>query len=596
MKKNLTKLVVLSALLAPLSTNLVSCKPTSTEVTCQELAKQPENKGMITLNFWHAFNNVNETAAKTVVSKFNDIWTKKDGQKVCVTMVSQSNYDTLQTQINSSITAGNVPDIVSSYPDHVADYRNENVVVDMNKFQNDPELAIPATGENGFDDFIESYQKESYNYVFDQATLDKFNNPAEGEAYPKGNLYSLPVNKSTEVMYYNKTFFDIFTTGSLDSAKLKNGQSASTAEYAKEFEPKEISFTYNGKTYTGYPWALKDNDGKEAKLKHPGDIKADDKSTWWTWDDVEFNGKIIQQITKNYYDIFNGKLYTENVLSNDPNTENIKKNGNYSLSWDSSSNLFISIANSYNKYTQLVKSGNKLKADLLFDDATVVNALTKFRNLYDNGIFAIPTLMGDGTDKYATKAFTNRAIFLSVGSTAGAAVNNGGNFEMGVAVPPLMNKDNPKIINQGTNVTILSNPAYVNTTKDATGTDLAFYNKQRYAWEFVKYLTSYEGNMVFAKGTTYFPTRQSVLNSDEYAQRLNELESNPNTAAEAQAIRVGLGISTSGAFFTDRPFPGSSAIRNQSETEFKKILSSTEAVSTIINNFKTDQLGKLKEF
>ena len=76
-------------------------------------------------------------------------------------MSSYGDYDSLMQQVTAAATGDGVPTLVSSYPDHIATYNTQGIVVDMAKFQNDESLKI-----TDFDDFLESYKRESYNYVF----------------------------------------------------------------------------------------------------------------------------------------------------------------------------------------------------------------------------------------------------------------------------------------------------------------------------------------------------------------------------------------------------------------------------------------------
>lgn len=621
MKKNILKVAMMVALAAPVGLNLASCggdgesgSSSSTysvldnSYNCAEEAKK--NPKVQVLNFWHAFNNVNESAARMINNEFNklQLTDKKNENPICVEMTSYKDYNSLQDQVKAAISAGSTsfPALVSSYPDHVATYNDQGVVVDMDKFQQDNDLKI-----TDFEDFLESYKVESYNYTLNKAALDKYNASLEqeGAKYGKGQLFSLPVNKSTEVMYYNKTFFDLFTTakGDLTKVKTSSGTDATNLTGSKRFselvasdELGIITVTYKDVTYTGKPWDLKNEDGtKTLSLSNPSDIDPTDVSTWLTWEDIEKNGLIIQQISKNYVDPFSGDLYTDLVLAGDEHKNQIAARGSFSISWDSAANFFITVANSFDKYTSISESNGKLKANLLFNDPEVVTQFDTFRNLYKKGIFIIPALLGNKASKYGTDAFVKQQTVMSVGSTAGAALNSAGLFEVGVTAVPVISRENPKVISQGTNVTMLSPKAYIDVTKNEKDTiKQKYYQKQKATWEYVKFITSYESNLTFATNTTYFPTRASVLNSDKYKQHLATKKNNPALKAEAVAMEAGLGMSTTGAMFTDRPFPGSSAIRGDIDTDkiLTSILTSTDPVQSVISGFYSTQNAALKEF
>ncbi len=78
------------------------------------------------------------------------------------------------------------PNIAFCLPDQVAEYRLAQWVVALDNLINHPEVGF---SQEEVDDFVESF----YN---------------QGKEYGDGNIYSLPVGKQAEVLFYNKSFFD----------------------------------------------------------------------------------------------------------------------------------------------------------------------------------------------------------------------------------------------------------------------------------------------------------------------------------------------------------------------------------------------------
>ena len=107
------------------------------------------------------------------------------------------NYDDVREQIATEITVGNQPNIAYCYPDHVALYNIAKAVTtldnliasDITVTRADGTTEILGLTEEQKADFIEGY----YN---------------EGKQFGDGLMYTMPMSKSTEVLYYNKTFFD----------------------------------------------------------------------------------------------------------------------------------------------------------------------------------------------------------------------------------------------------------------------------------------------------------------------------------------------------------------------------------------------------
>lgn len=579
MKKKLLALSALAALCLPSVASCGGSKPTGSDSGSMDTSCKSAPKGTIVVTFWHAFKNVNQKTIMELTQRFNE----EHKGKVCVEMSAQNDYDTIYNQMIAVIQAGSsvpLPDIATTYPDHVASYANSNIVIDMDQYINssDASIAMPKTGSESWEDILPSYREESTSYRFN----------ADDMKAEKGKTYSLPLNKSTEVMYYNKTFFDYWTG---KEAVTKNGEHITDIypslglgnKLEDQIHKPSGSVTqeqcdkFNQGAAGGLVKMIDKTDGKNGKekyktpvewgLKNPADIDPSDISTWWTWDDVKTQGEIVQAITKSKYNFFKGgtvpSLYTEVQLSNPSSSDKIysnrAKNGNVLLSYDSSSNLFVTLANQVNSYVSLDQNA---KPQLKFTSKEALDQYEMYEKLYDAGIATIPGLIGDGSLKYATTPFTNEYLFLSVGSIAGANLNFGGLFETGVAPIPQASLSNAKVIQQGTNITMLNRKGSTIDITSKDPKDQAVIKKTLATWEYVKFITGHDANLEFATKTTYLPTRTSVINSKEYQAFLN------SNVGERKALKVANTIAQTGATFTDPPFVNSGNIRSGSENQF----------------------------
>ncbi len=138
----------------------------------------------ITITLWHAMGEANQLLLQKYADSFKDLYPNI----TVVIPAGVGNYDTLKGNMINAITANAMPNLVQAYPDHVAEYLNGKAVLNLN-----PYIYSATWGLNGpdaFEDIILSYRQENSQY--DAA----------------GTFYSLPFNKSTEVMIYNKTAFD----------------------------------------------------------------------------------------------------------------------------------------------------------------------------------------------------------------------------------------------------------------------------------------------------------------------------------------------------------------------------------------------------
>ena len=184
MKRILTSLLLVAILLSTFA--LVGCPNNKPYV---ELDLNGVYDGSaVTITFWHTMGADNRTLLDGAIARFNEIY-----PNITVEHLNYGDYDDVFTQIRTKMSAGNQPNIAYCYPDHVAYYNKSESVVVLDALINNQNV-VESSGEMmGFtqaqlDDFIEGY----YN---------------EGKEYGDGKMYSLPFQKSTEVLYYNATVF-----------------------------------------------------------------------------------------------------------------------------------------------------------------------------------------------------------------------------------------------------------------------------------------------------------------------------------------------------------------------------------------------------
>lgn len=220
MKKLLSFLMILVAV-----GMLVSCgdkKPgteTKKEIEIKEIVDF-DPTAQVEVKFWHAMGKANQDIIAKIIENFEQLY-----PNIKVTQTSLGDYTTLRDTISSGIAADELPTIAQTYPDHVALYLNGGAVRELDSYvasQKTLELA------DGTTDIIGLTQKEQDSYV------RGFWN--EGTIYDSiGTRYSLPFNKSTEVLYYNKTMFEKYgwnVPGTWDEVVTIAEEFKNTTEYA----------------------------------------------------------------------------------------------------------------------------------------------------------------------------------------------------------------------------------------------------------------------------------------------------------------------------------------------------------------------------
>ena len=146
----------------------------------------------VTIKFYHTMGaNLREVLENYIV-EFNKLY-----PNIHIEHSQVGNYDDVRDQIVQEISIQGQPNIAYCYPDHVALYNLAEATITLDSLiaskveveRADGTTEILGLTDEQKADFIEGY----YN---------------EGKQFGDDLMYTLPLSKSTEVLYYNKTFFD----------------------------------------------------------------------------------------------------------------------------------------------------------------------------------------------------------------------------------------------------------------------------------------------------------------------------------------------------------------------------------------------------
>ena len=134
----------------------------------------------VTIQFYSTMGKNLQDVFDAYLVEFNEMY-----PNIEVEHTQPGNYDDVRNQISTELSARNGPDLAYCYPDHVALYNKAGAVVRLDNLIEHSEYGLSRDQIN---DFIPGYYEE-------------------GRQYGDGAMYTLPFSKSTEVLYYNKTFF-----------------------------------------------------------------------------------------------------------------------------------------------------------------------------------------------------------------------------------------------------------------------------------------------------------------------------------------------------------------------------------------------------
>ena len=388
----------------------------------------------VTINFYHTMGEKLREVLNPWITEFNKLY-----PNITIVHESKGGYPELRELITTELQGGNAPHIAYCYPDHVAMYKKAGAVATLDDYIVSESMGFTQTELN---EFVRGYLEE-------------------GRAYGDGKMYTLPYSKSTEVLYYNKTFFD------------KHG------------------------------------------LKVPT-----------TWDEMETVMLQIKEL--------------------DPNC--------VPLGYDSEANWFITMTEQLGTPYTTAKKGEYFQFDVEANRSFV----ERLRKWYQLRLVTTEELYGSYTSDLFTQTDANEIkSYMCIGSSAGASyqcpdvyVNENNEqvypFEVGVALPPQINANAPKVISQGPSLCMFKKQ-----------------NKQEMAatWLFMKFLTTSMGLQAnFSIMSGYAPVIKNLdTKFPQYANKLAAADGNANLPA----LCIKQCLAQENAMFVSPAFVGSSGARDQ---------------------------------
>ncbi|MCQ2505817.1 MAG: extracellular solute-binding protein [Lachnospiraceae bacterium] len=146
----------------------------------------------VTLRFYHTMGSNLTDVLNIYIEEFNQLY-----PNIHIESEQVGGYDDVKSQISTMLTVEDSPNIAYNYPDHVAAYNMTGAVAALDNLINSK---IEVTRADGSKEIIGLTDEQKADFV-----QGYYN---EGRQFGDGLMYSLPFSKSTEVLYYNKTFFD----------------------------------------------------------------------------------------------------------------------------------------------------------------------------------------------------------------------------------------------------------------------------------------------------------------------------------------------------------------------------------------------------
>ncbi len=151
----------------------------------------------VTITFYHTMGQNNRPILQRHLDKFKEVY-----PNITVKEEAIGGYDDVRDQITKEIISGDEPNLAYCYPDHVALFNQSGAVQPLNDFLKDSGYNdMKVTRKDGTTESLCLTEEETNAFI--KGYYD------EGFKFGDGStMYTMPFSKSTEVLYYNKTFFE----------------------------------------------------------------------------------------------------------------------------------------------------------------------------------------------------------------------------------------------------------------------------------------------------------------------------------------------------------------------------------------------------
>lgn len=544
MKNIARRSLMLLGFIASCSTVLASCKINNgskiediknldTTITWWNNYKEPENK--------EDFNKTSYSEyifEKEVIAEFNKVY-----PNIKVNTKYIGNYSKIGTQLNSSLSGGNTPNIASVYGDYVAGFMKAGATLVMDDYI--------SNSDYGFGKSVDA----DGNIIDDASTAQSDINQSylngEKNQYSDGKFNSMPFSKSGETLAVNQSVFDKEGAGKAgsDSAD-KNGKAsyvaptsaASKAKYSVPTNYKELIAT-----------------ARKMKEDYPSLFK--------------------NQYDSNHY--FNAVPFC----------------------YDSAENMYISFSEMMGIPYTSNKSSN-VAEQVLFNNDQAKALVVQLKKWNNEGLICTQNQLpiSEGTyHQYSSTMLAQGTIFMCITSTAGARYFANTDFKSGKGGFTASMNETPAIdVNCFDGAK--SAPSTAKSKVIAQGPSLTFFKKsdekQNVAsFLFYKFLTNTENSARLAKQTSYFPIRNSSYETETIknilAKSNNVVDENTSysdkvSTYSAQTFSLGSKYTSENRWYSSPVFDLSASCRtavgNIINTVFNDHEATTdEEITTLVN-------------
>ena len=215
MKKKIVSILLLACILVGIVSMTGCQKGSASDFVIPEGGFNTEEQ--VTITFSHTMGSKLQGVLELYIEEFEKLY-----PNINVEHSYAGSWSEINGVINTQIFGGQQPNIAYCYPDHVALYNQAKAVVTLDSLiasdiATKRELTDAEIKAIMADETLSDEEKEAKIAAgttdalgLTQAQKDDFvvSYYAEGAVFGDDLMYTMPLNKSTEVLYYDKTFFE----------------------------------------------------------------------------------------------------------------------------------------------------------------------------------------------------------------------------------------------------------------------------------------------------------------------------------------------------------------------------------------------------
>lgn len=146
----------------------------------------------VTVKFYHTMGEDLRSVLDRYIPEFQELY-----PNITIEHNAVGGYDDVRDQIKTEINTNAQPNLAYCYPDHVANYNVSGAVATLDSYIYSNNYVKDSQGN---EHIIGLSKEEIADFI--PGYWD------EGKQFGSSRMYTLPLSKSTEVLFYNKTYFD----------------------------------------------------------------------------------------------------------------------------------------------------------------------------------------------------------------------------------------------------------------------------------------------------------------------------------------------------------------------------------------------------